>query len=87
MLALIKFLLPFLLQNSDYQPHRDEFLYLAEGSHPAFGYMEVPPLISVFAWLTKRLGNQYNLPEAYSDNASFLYWLPDFLQYQLRFTF
>ncbi len=57
MLALIKFLLPFFLQDSIYEPHRDEFLYLAEGNHMAFGFMEVPPLLSVFAWLTQHLGN------------------------------
>jgi 4-amino-4-deoxy-L-arabinose transferase-like glycosyltransferase len=57
LLAFIKFLLPFLLQDALYEPHRDEFLYLAEGAHPAFGFMEVPPLLSVFAWITKLLGN------------------------------
>jgi 4-amino-4-deoxy-L-arabinose transferase-like glycosyltransferase len=57
LLALIKFALPFFLQDAIYEPHRDEFLYLAEGSHPAFGYMEVPPLLSAFAWLTRHLGN------------------------------
>jgi hypothetical protein len=57
LLAFIKFILPFLLQNSVYEPHRDEFLYLAEGAHPAFGFMEVPPLLSLFAWMTRHLGN------------------------------
>src|SRR6478672_13399914 len=56
-LALIKFVLPFLLQNSYYEPHRDEFLYLAEGHHMAWGYMEVPPLLSVFAWFTHIFGD------------------------------
>jgi 4-amino-4-deoxy-L-arabinose transferase-like glycosyltransferase len=56
-LALVKFVLPYLLQNGTYEPHRDELLYLAEGSHPAFGYMEVPPMIFIFAWLTQHLGN------------------------------
>jgi hypothetical protein len=56
LLAVIRFVLPFILQNSYYQPHRDEFLYLAEGHHMAWGYMEVPPLLSVFAWLTNLLG-------------------------------
>lgn len=56
LLALIKFVLPFLLQDATYEPHRDEFLYLAEGNHMAWGYMEVPPLLSVFAWLTQHLG-------------------------------
>ena len=45
LLAFLKFLLPFFLQSSVYEPHRDEFLYLAEGGHPAFGFMEVPPLL------------------------------------------
>ncbi|MBI2730535.1 MAG: glycosyltransferase family 39 protein [Sphingobacteriales bacterium] len=55
-LAAIKLIFPYLLQDSFYQPHRDEFLYLAEGNHLAWGYMEVPPLLSVFAWLTNLLG-------------------------------
>ncbi|PWT73720.1 MAG: glycosyl transferase [Bacteroidetes bacterium] len=54
--ALVKFVLPFILQSPFYEPHRDEFLYLAEGRHLAWGYMEVPPLLSVFAWLTNLLG-------------------------------
>jgi hypothetical protein len=54
--AFIKFILPFLLQSSFYEPHRDEFLYLAEGKHMAWGFMEVPPLLSVFAWLTNLFG-------------------------------
>jgi hypothetical protein len=56
-LALLKLLLPYLLQNSIYEPHRDELLYLAEGRHMAWGYMEVPPLLSVFARLTHLLGD------------------------------
>jgi 4-amino-4-deoxy-L-arabinose transferase-like glycosyltransferase len=57
LLGLVKFLLPYFMQNPIYEPHRDELLYLAEGAHPAWGYMEVPPMISVFAWLTQHLGN------------------------------
>ena len=56
-LALIKIILPYLLQSPAYQPHRDEFLYLAEGSHLAWGFMEVPPILSIFAWLTHLLGD------------------------------
>ncbi|MFT3932892.1 MAG: glycosyltransferase family 39 protein [Chitinophagaceae bacterium] len=56
-LAVIKFILPFLLQNAAYEPHRDEFLYLAEGQHLAWGFMEVPPLLSVFAWLVHAFGD------------------------------
>ncbi|CAN5310663.1 hypothetical protein BH11BAC6_BH11BAC6_15380 [soil metagenome] len=56
LLAFIKLVAPFFLQSSYYQPHRDEFLYLAEGHHMAWGYMEIPPLLSVFAWITNLLG-------------------------------
>ncbi|HEY6975908.1 MAG TPA: glycosyltransferase family 39 protein [Chitinophagaceae bacterium] len=55
-LAFVKLILPFLLQSPLYEPHRDEFLYLAEGRHMAWGFMEVPPLLSVFAWLTNLFG-------------------------------
>lgn len=57
LLAAIKCILPFFLQDSIYEPHRDELLYLAEGQHMAWGFMEVPPLLSVFAWLTHLFGN------------------------------
>ncbi len=57
LLALIKFVLPYLLQNSYYEPHRDEFLYLAQGYHLAWGFAEVPPMLSVFAWLTHLFGD------------------------------
>ncbi len=56
-LAIIKFILPFILQHPDYQPHRDELLYLAEGHHLAWGFMDVPPLLSVLAWFTHLLGD------------------------------
>jgi Dolichyl-phosphate-mannose-protein mannosyltransferase len=55
-LALVRIVIPFLLQSPVYQPQRDEFLYLAEGNHLAFGFMEVPPMLSVFAWLTNVFG-------------------------------
>ena len=57
LLALIKFILHFLLQASLYELHGDEYLYLAEAHHMAWGYMEIPPLLSVFAWITNVLGN------------------------------
>jgi hypothetical protein len=56
-LAIIKFILPYLLQSSVYDPHRDELLYLAQGNHLAWGFMEIPPLLSIFAWLTNLFGN------------------------------
>lgn len=59
LLAVIKFILPFFLQNPVYELHRDEFLYLAEGHHPAWGYMEIPPLLSVFAWISNLFGETF----------------------------
>ena len=56
-LAFVKLVAPFLLQNPIYEPHRDELLYLAEGSHMAWGFMEVPPLLSIFAWLIHIFGD------------------------------
>lgn len=56
-LALLKIIIPYLLQNPIYEPHRDEFLYLAEGHHLAWGFMEVPPMLSIFAWLTHLFGD------------------------------
>ena len=57
LLAVIKFILPFILQSDVYQPQRDEFLYLAEGHHMAWGFMEIPPLLSVFAWISNLAGS------------------------------
>lgn len=52
LLALIKCIVPFFLQNHYFGLQRDEFLYLAEAHHIAWGYMEIPPLLSVFAWIS-----------------------------------
>jgi len=57
LLALLRVIIPYLLQNPLYEPHRDEFLYLAEGHHLAWGFMEIPPLLSLFAWLTHLFGD------------------------------
>jgi hypothetical protein len=56
-LAIAKFIAPFLLQNGIYEPHRDEMLYVAEGNHLAFGFMEVPPILSLLAYTTHLFGN------------------------------
>ncbi|MCG8605805.1 glycosyltransferase family 39 protein [bacterium] len=42
--------------NTNYGFHRDEFLYLAEGEHLAWGYMEVPPAIASLAKIALSLG-------------------------------
>lgn len=57
LLAIIKFVVPYLLQNNFYEPHRDEFLYLVQGHHLAWGFAEVPPMLSIFAWLTHLIGD------------------------------
>lgn len=57
LLAAIKFILPFILQSSYYEPQRDEFLYFAESHHMAWGFMEVPPLLSLLTWLSKGFGH------------------------------
>lgn len=58
-LAVIKFILPFFLQHPVYELHRDEFLYLEQGYHLAWGYMEVPPMLSWLSWLTHLFGDGF----------------------------
>jgi hypothetical protein len=53
-LAIIKLLLP-LFTHPDFELHRDEFLYLAMGDHLAWGYLEVPPAIGIYAWFIKNI--------------------------------
>lgn len=56
LLVIIKFALPFFLQDPAYQLHRDEYLYIAQAHHMSWGFMEVPPLLSVFAWISNLFG-------------------------------
>ena len=56
-LAFLKLVIPFFLQSPIYELHRDEYLYLAEAHHMAWGYLEVPPLLSVLAWISIFMGN------------------------------
>lgn len=55
-LALLKFALPFLLINDQFSLQRDEFLYYAQGQHPAWGYLENPPLLSWLGTISSWLG-------------------------------
>src|SRR6202007_1710863 len=55
-LAVLKFILPFLLQSPVYELQRDEFLYYQQGHHLAFGFLENPPLISFLAKLSSFFG-------------------------------
>ncbi|MCX2433265.1 glycosyltransferase family 39 protein [Pedobacter sp. GR22-10] len=58
---ILKLVLSFVLVNSVYELHRDEFLYLDQANHPAFGFTSVPPLISFFSLLIKLLGGGFYL--------------------------
>lgn len=54
--ALIKFLVAFILVHPDFELHRDEYLYLADSDHMAWGYIEMPPLLAVLGYLSKLAG-------------------------------
>jgi hypothetical protein len=54
--AILKLLI-HLFTNTNYGLHRDEFLYLAEGQHLAWGYMEVPPMIAFLAKIVLLFGD------------------------------
>jgi len=54
--AIIKFILPFIVQSPVFELQRDEFLYYQQGQHFALGYMENPPLLSYMAAISSWLG-------------------------------
>lgn len=54
--ALIKLLIPFVLIHPDFELHRDEFLYLADADHLAWGYIEMPPLLAFLGYISKLFG-------------------------------
>ncbi len=58
-LCTIKFVFPFLLEDPSYQLQRDEYLYLEQGNHLAPGYLEVPPLLALLAWVTNAFGASF----------------------------
>ena len=53
----LKFGLQYLFLHPDFELQRDEYLYLDQGNHLAWGFMEVPPALSVLAHVTQWLGN------------------------------
>jgi hypothetical protein len=59
LLALLKFVSGYLLYNSVYDLQRDEYLYLDQGRHLAWGYLEVPPLIAAQGWVSMALGGSF----------------------------
>lgn len=58
-LAALKLVLPFFLQDPSYELHRDEYLYYAQGQHLDFGYLENPPMIGLFAWISSWFGGSF----------------------------
>ena len=55
-LIAIKMILQYILVNPVYELHRDEFLYLNQGYHLAFGYISVPPLMALISKIVYLLG-------------------------------
>ena len=58
-LAIIKFLLPFILVHQPWELHRDEYLYYAQGQHLALGYLECPPLVGWLAYTASVMGGSF----------------------------
>ena len=58
-LALIKFILPFMLVDNIWELHRDEYLYYQQGQHLAFGYLENPPMIGLLGYISSLFGGSY----------------------------
>ena len=55
-LAALKLVLPFLLQDPVWELHRDEYLYYAQGQHVDFGYLENPPMIGLLGRISSLFG-------------------------------
>jgi Dolichyl-phosphate-mannose-protein mannosyltransferase len=55
--VLAKFLLQYLLYNPAYDLQRDEYLYLDQAHHLAWGYLSVPPVTSWIAVIIGFFGN------------------------------
>ncbi|UBM60309.1 glycosyltransferase family 39 protein [Marinilongibacter aquaticus] len=57
LLIAAKFVLQFVLIDSGYELHRDEYLHLDQAHHLAWGYLSVPPFTSWISWIILQLGN------------------------------
>ncbi|MBD3583943.1 glycosyltransferase family 39 protein [Flavobacterium selenitireducens] len=55
--VIVKFGLTYALVDGHYELHRDEFLHLDQGAHPAFGYLSVPPFTSWISMVIHALGD------------------------------
>ncbi len=54
---VLKMVLQYVLISPAYELHRDEFLYLDQGQHLAWGYASVPPFMSWISVIVHGLGN------------------------------
>lgn len=54
--VLLKLILQLILINPCYELHRDEFLYLDQANHLAWGYHSVPPFTAFTSFLIQLLG-------------------------------
>jgi hypothetical protein len=54
---LLKFLLQYILISPEYDLQRDEYLYLDQANHLAWGYLSVPPFTSWISVIINLLGN------------------------------
>lgn len=55
-ILLLKFVLQYALISTEYDLHRDEYLYLDQANHLAWGYLSVPPVTSWFSYIILLLG-------------------------------
>jgi hypothetical protein len=60
-LALLKFLIPFVIIHPAFELQRDEYLYYEQGQHLALGYLENPPLLSWLGHISSWFGNKEGL--------------------------
>src|SRR5688572_26871567 len=61
LLALLKFLIPFLLIHPAFELQRDEYLYYRQGQHLDLGYLENPPLLSYLGYISSWFGDKEGL--------------------------
>ena len=58
--SFIKFIIPFVFIHPAFQLHRDEYLYLADARHLAWGYFEMPPMLAALGFVSNLFnGNFY----------------------------
>jgi hypothetical protein len=57
--SILKFLIPFLFIHGEFELHRDEYLYLSDARHLAWGFIEIPPLLALLGRISLFFGNSY----------------------------